>query len=126
MFSNNIVRFVSPRAPTSIFKAWTRMIDAMLELTPIVEEQQLRWVLLLSSIVKYGEQLSTEQDEAIANIHHWQQYVLACINASHNSYRSDREEFLRSYVIEGYAIACQAFGMPKGSISLDRPNDTPF
>lgn len=122
---NNIVRFVRPRPPVVFYNAaqaesgffqWVMMVDRILDNYTTTTENELRWVLLLSAIVRYADDLTCHRERAIAHIRHWRNHTVHLLEeTAHESGR------LRDVALDGVAIALDAFGSPG-----DRAGGAPF
>lgn len=124
---NNIVPFTRPQRPPilvldtaapseSVFLQWASMVDCILDNYTAVDESELRWVLLLSAIVRYAGDLSHCREEAIAHIHHWQRHMISVFCRS-----AGDDGRLKGIAVEGFAIASQVFGL-----STEPSDSTPF
>ena len=126
---STIVPFERPDGAVYQFRCWARRMDHYLALTSVVLEREVRWVVILATLIRHMEQLREDRQRAIANIHHWQEFTLASIHAAQSLALGDRETELRRHVAEGLTLSIDAFGRPMKDASdrftVEYP-DTPF
>jgi len=126
---STIVRFERPNRAVYQLRLWARKMDHYLALTSVVLEREVRWVVILATLIRHLDQLREDRQRAIANIHHWQEFTLASIHAAQNLALGDREAELRRHVAEGLERSIDAFGRPMtddpNRFTVEHP-DTPF
>ena len=123
--NSTIVPFERPNGAVHQFRRWGRRMDHYLALTSVVLEREVRWVVILATIIRHMDQLREDRQRAIANIHYWQEFTLSSIHASQSLTLSDREAALRGHVAEGLKLSIKAFGHPTVRFTVEPP-DAPF